>query len=464
MLNSDVSSRQPVVVFRNTAFAVVLCAATSTLPGCGGSDPAQLQPDAASAIDAAVTSDAALTCPAGAAGAECILALYQATQTSCDAAAVAQLQRELTARRALGPIWFGGAALFRSDAPRAVAGEFNAWSTTALLTTRFCSSELFLARGAIATGYWQYKIVDVATAGAAAWQLDAYNPGFAFDAFTGNADGKNSVLNTPGSRRGHLVDLGAISSTSLGNTRQLTGYLPPDYNAPSNATRTYPTLFMHDGQNVFDDKTCCFGHTGWEINVALDREIAAGRVGPTVVVAADHAGTNRNAEYGWSVSAGGKIETFVEFFVNGIVPRAAELVRVDASKRFVAGSSLGGLISMRIALVHPDMFAGAGALSGAFWPGQDTQTALRDVLPGVGKKPFGVYLDHGGTIAAGGDGLMDSVEIRDQLVGLGWNRANSPQCTLGDDALCYYHEPGATHDELAWRDRVWRMLVYFFPA
>ena len=464
MSNAPFHSSQPFVAFRNAAFAALLATGLNALLGCGGNEPGQLGHDAAVTVDAPSALDAELNCPAGAAGAGCVLALYARTQSSCAASDVSQLTIELNARRSLGPLWFNGSALFRSDAPRAVAGDFNAWSTTALPTARLCTSDLFLARGAVAIGYWQYKIVDNTATGAAAWQLDVYNPGFAFDAFTGNADGKNSVLNTAGSRRGHLVDLGALSSTSLGNTRRLTGYLPPDYNAPSNATRTYPTLFMHDGQNVFDDTTCCFGHTGWEINVALDREIAAGRVGPTIVVAADHAGANRNSEYGWAVSAGGKIETFVEFFVNGIVPRAAQLVRVDASKRFVAGSSLGGLISMRIALAHPDMFAGAGSFSGAFWPGQDTQTALRDLLPRVGKKQFGIYLDHGGTVAAGGDGLMDSVEIRDQLVALGWNRTNSPQCTLGGDALCYYHEPGATHDELAWRDRVWRMLVYFFPA
>ncbi len=455
---------QAAVVFCNAALGAVLCTGLGILGACGGSEPVQLAADAAVEVDAPSAVDAALTCPAGAAGTECVLALHLRTQRNCDAADVSQLHIELDARRALGPLWFNGEALFRSDATRAIAGDFNGWSTTALQTTRLCSSDLFLARGPVATGYWQYKIVDNTATGAAAWHLDTYNPGFAFDAFTGNTDGKNSVLNTAGSRRGHLVDLGEISSTSLGNTRRLTGYLPPDYNAPANASRTYPTLFMHDGQNVFDDTTCCFGHTGWEINIALDREIAASRVGATIIVAADHAGANRNSEYGWSVSAGGKIETFVDFFVNGIVPRAAQLLRINPTQRFVAGSSLGGLISMRIALAHADMFAGVGSLSGAFWPGQDTQTALRDMLPGTGKKPFGIYLDHGGTLAAGGDGLMDSVEIRDQLVRLGWQRANSPACTLGNDSLCYHHEPGATHDELAWRDRVWRMLVFFFPA
>src|SRR4029078_7150247 len=111
-------------------------------------------------------------------------------------------------------------------------------------------------------------------ASSSTWSLDANNPAFAYDDFTGNPDGKNSVLNTPDSGRGHVVRLVRWCSAALGNCRDVTAYYPPGYNAPESATRTYPVLFMHDGQNVWDDHDCCFGHTGWEVNVALDEEIA----------------------------------------------------------------------------------------------------------------------------------------------------------------------------------------------
>src|SRR4029077_16291079 len=110
--------------------------------------------------------------------------------------------------------------------------------------------------------------------------LDATNPAFAFDDFAGNADGANSVLDTPDSGLGHLVKLADACSTSLGNCRAVTAYVRPGYDLPANGARTYPVLFMHDGQNIFDDHDCCFGHTGWEVNVTLDTEIAAGRVAP----------------------------------------------------------------------------------------------------------------------------------------------------------------------------------------
>ena len=36
------------------------------------------------------------------------------------------------------------------------------------------------------------------------------------------------------------------------------------------ATWRYPVVFMHDGQNIFDDHDCCFGHAPAGVNVQLD--------------------------------------------------------------------------------------------------------------------------------------------------------------------------------------------------
>jgi len=93
----------------------------------------------------------------------------------------------------------------------------------------------------------------------------------------------------------------------------------------------------------------------------------------------------------------------------------------------------------------------------------ETQEALRDHVPTMGKQPLAIYIDHGGNVAANSDGAADSVEVRDLLVGLGWQQQSSPSCTPGPNALCYFHQPGATHDELAWKDRTWRFLRFLFP-
>ena len=392
--------------------------------------------------------------------AACLIDLHEQVSTSCEPTALAELVAGLEARRGSWPLWHGGRALFVTDEPAQIAGAFNEWRADAEATAILCGSGLSTAIVAVDSGRWPYKLVV-----GGQWQLDAGNWGFVFDDFAGNPDGKNSVLNTHDSGLGHLVQPpDPLCSTELDNCRMLTAYLPRGYADPANAARRYPVVFMHDGQNVYDDHDCCFGHTGWEVNVQLDGDVAAGLVDETIVVGADHAGAARGDEYGWSTSVGGAQETFMAFQVEVIQPTAESMWRIDPARRYVAGSSLGGLISMRLAIAYPDVYAGAASLSGAFWPGQDTSTALRDVLAGAGKVEVPIYLDHGGTAQDGGDGYADSIEIRDQMIELGWSRSDSPDCASGSpgpDALCYFHEAGATHDELAWKARSWRFLRFF---
>jgi pimeloyl-ACP methyl ester carboxylesterase len=215
---------------------------------------------------------------------------------------------------------------------------------------------------------------------------------------------------------------------------------------------------MHDGKNVWDDHDCCFGHTGWEVNVTLDAEIAAHHVAPVIVVAADQT-PNRNDEYGLDPAT---MATFIDFQLNDIQPKALEMVRGDG-RLYIAGSSLGGLVSMELALRHPQTYTGVASLSGAFWPGMDTNTALRDEIPGMGKQPLAIYVDSGGDVPTDSDGAADTVEVRDLLVNLGWQRADSPACTAGPDAICYFIQPDAQHDELAWKARAWRFLRFLVP-
>jgi predicted alpha/beta superfamily hydrolase len=413
--------------------------------GCHGSTSPAETPDAPTSPDGAATG-----CPAGKAGAACILALYD---RGCDA--VGELRSELDARAKLGPLWADGRALFRTASPTHVAGSWNDWSATAIATAPLCGqADLVVAVAPVPSGNWQYKLTDGQT-----WTLDPDNRAFAYDDFTGNADGRNSVLATPDSGRGYLVELDRACSTALGNCRAVTAYLPPGYDALDNVERRYPVLFMHDGQNIFDDHDCCFGHTGWEANVTLDAEIGANHVAPIIVIGA--ASTQaRNAEYGLTPST---MTTFMQFQVSELQPHALAQVRWDGQRVGIAGSSLGGLVAMHLALAYPQTYAAGASLSGAFWPGQDDGTALRDQLPALGKQPVAIYLDSGGNAAANSDGAADTIEVRDRMVAMGWQRSDSPSCTPGPDALCYFIEPGATHDELAWKARVWRAFRFLYP-
>jgi len=175
-----------------------------------------------------------------------------------------------------------------------------------------------------------------------------------------------------------------------------------------------------------------------------------------IVIAADNT-VARNDEYGLDAAT---MATFMDFQVNQLQPATLAMVRGDAGRAYIAGSSLGGLVSMELGLRYPKTYAGIASLSGAFWPGLDTHTALLDQLPTLGKQPVSIYVDSGGDPADDSDGAQDTIDVRDELVTLGWTMSTSPTCTTD---LCYYREPGATHDELAWKARAFRFLEYLFP-
>ena len=411
---------------------------------CHASSPDAAQPDAGGTPP---TPDGAVDptgCPSGLPGAACVLALYDATVADCGK--LPDLRTALDARAKLGPLWADGRALFRT--PLAVAGAWNNWSTSALVGAPVCGSDLVVAVGAVPTGRYPYKLTD-----GTSWHLDADNPAFAYDDFAGNADGRNSVIDTPDSGLGHIVSFGEECSDALGDCREVTAYLPPGYDADA---RTYPVMFMHDGQNLWDDHHCCFGHTGWELDVLLDAEIAAHKVAPIIVIGAAST-VARNNQYGLDDT---QTEQFIDFQVHQLQPHALAHVRGDGGKLAIAGSSLGGLMAMELALRFPETYGAAASLSGAFWPGQDTHTALRDKLPAWGKQALAVYLDSGGATADDSDGAADTVEIRDLMQSEGWQAS----CSRGDSSVCYHLEPGATHDELAWKSRAWRFVEFLFPG
>jgi predicted alpha/beta superfamily hydrolase len=156
--------------------------------------------------------------------------------------------------------------------------------------------------------------------------------------------------------------------------------------------------------------------------------------------------------------------TFIEFQVQELQPHALAQVRGDGGRVFIAGSSLGGLVSMELGLRYPSTYAGIASLSGAFWPGLDTHTALLDQLPSFGKQPVEIYVDSGGATSDNSDGAEDTVNVRDELGSMGWTMGTSTACGTGPNALCYHLEPMATHDELAWKARAWRFLEFLFPG
>jgi predicted alpha/beta superfamily hydrolase len=150
----------------------------------------------------------------------------------------------------------------------------------------------------------------------------------------------------------------------LNRTRRIWIYLPESY---SSSRKKYPVLYMHDGQNVFEDTTSFSGE--WGVDEAMD---TLGKSKEMIVVAIDNGGDKRLNEYApFDMERFGKAEgdEYVAFLINTLRPYINKKYRTKkcGKHNYVAGSSMGGLISFYAILKYPKKWGGAGVFSPAFW-------------------------------------------------------------------------------------------------
>ncbi len=255
-----------------------------------------------------------------------------------------------------------------------VAGDFNGWNPAAAAFRLARSGDHFVitlpatVRGAsefkFTLGSWER--VETAVNGG-----DVDNRTFTIPAMATTLDATVAAWSsgaskprTPTASRS-VTDIPSFEVPQLGGSRRVWVYLPPDY---ATSSHRYSVLYMHDGQNVFDDATSFAGE--WGVDETLDSLHAAGDRG-VIVVAVDHGGDARVDEYSpWPTRFGaGKGEAYVEFLVKTLKPWVDHTYRTLPGRAHtgIAGSSMGGLISFYAALRYPDVFGKAGIFSPAFW-------------------------------------------------------------------------------------------------
>ena len=127
----------------------------------------------------------------------------------------------------------------------------------------------------------------------------------------------------------------------------------------STSKKKYPVLYMHDGQNVFDSATAYAGE--WGVDEFLDSV----KLKESIVVAIDNGLNKRMNEYNpYDSERFGKGEGgfYVDFLVKTLKPYIEKKYRTKKCRksRFIAGSSMGGLISLYAVLKYPRVFGGAG--------------------------------------------------------------------------------------------------------
>ncbi|GAC1425115.1 MAG: alpha/beta hydrolase-fold protein [Flavisolibacter sp.] len=168
--------------------------------------------------------------------------------------------------------------------------------------------------------------------------------------------------------------------------RRIWIYLPASY---SHSTKRYPVLYMQDGQNIFDDVTSFSGE--WGVDETLDS--LAAEVEQSIVVGIDNGGEKRINEYSpYDMQAYGRGEgkLYTAFLVKTLKPYIDKNFRTkkDKANTFIAGSSMGGLISFYGLLNYPKIFGGAGIFSPALWMAPQL---LQDVEKNASKVTGKIY-------------------------------------------------------------------------
>jgi predicted alpha/beta superfamily hydrolase len=177
-----------------------------------------------------------------------------------------------------------------------------------------------------------------------------------------------SARKSTASKNVKIIDT-AFWMPQLNRKRRVLIYFPENYAASK--TR-YQVLYIHDGQNVFDDATSFAGE--WGVDEFLDSTKAK----QSIVVAIDNGGNKRLNEYcpyDFTLNPQkpkenkGEGSQYVDFLAKTLKPFIDKKYRTlkDKKNTFITGSSMGGLISFYAVLKYPKVFGGAGVFSPSVW-------------------------------------------------------------------------------------------------
>ncbi len=244
------------------------------------------------------------------------------------------------------------------------------------------------------------------------------------------------------------------TSRFLPTPRDLFIYLPQAY--LDEPERRFPLLMLQDGQNLFDGNLSYVKNSTWRVGGTADQEIAAGRVAPLIVLGVGNTGVERMKEYTPSADrrlGGGGGRQYARLLVEELLPMMCREYRLKEGPEScgIAGSSLGGLISLAIALRYPNCFSSVGVISPSIW--WDDRTILKDVRSLSDKLPLRIWLDMG--TAEGARHVHNADLLANALQTKGWRE--------GED-LIYRKIDGGMHNEEAWAARLPEILRFLFPA
>jgi len=165
----------------------------------------------------------------------------------------------------------------------------------------------------------------------------------------------------------------AFDIPQLGRTRRIWIYHPKNYHE---LEERYPVIYMHDGQNLFDQATAF--DKEWEVDETLNTLFAR-----CIIVGIDNS-EHRMREYNFNdheEHGPGEGRQYMEFIATTLKPYIDANFRTRPEREYthIAGSSMGGLISLYGALHFASIFGGAGIFSPSLWLVPDVVNELQPI-------------------------------------------------------------------------------------
>lgn len=246
---------------------------------------------------------------------------------------------------------------------------------------------------------------------------------------------------------GNLQIQEKVWSPQLNNHRDIFVYLPRSY---AHSHHHYPVIYMHDGQNLFDQASSYAGE--WRVDETMEQLSEEHIEG--IVVGIPNMGGQRIAEYSPFhdlYHGAGRGDGYVTFIADTLKPMIDHDFRTlpGREQTGIMGSSMGGLISLFAFFSRPETFGLAGIMSPSFW---FANQAIFNYIEHAPFHPGKIYLD-AGTREYGGASSRDrsrhyygSVRrMKRILVKKGYRLRKS---------LKHVEEKWAGHNEPAWARRL----------
>lgn len=249
--------------------------------------------------------------------------------------------------------------------------------------------------------------------------------------------------------------------------RNVDVWLPKDYNTDEK----YAVLYMHDGQMLFDS-AITWNKQEWKVDEVVSRLIEQSKIKKCIVVGVWNT-EERHIDYfpqkpfeslsneykdrlykqmPQLLSNPVHSDSYLKFLVNKVKPYIDShySTLTDAANTYVAGSSMGGLISMYAICEYPQVFSGAACIS-THWPG--TFEVENNPIPDAflsymennlpDPTDHKIYFDYGTETL---DSLYEPFQLKVDSVMLakGYNASNW-------ETRKY---PGENHSEISWAKRL----------